>query len=316
MKCTNCGAELRPGDKFCTKCGAKVETSSTETVESNNVNTNNQVKSPDLQASAKTTGQSKNWNQTQSQPTMNQNNNANQVPPVQQQGNGNATVDSLKQNSMGYFNWLKQTISKPSEIEDGGTYYGIISIVIHALVLALSIYVVGSQVLSAIAEALGDFLTLTGSSSQPQINVTFSFYLKSFFAMLILFAVFVLVGYVCKKYMTKTEESITGYINAFANYSNTMIIPEVILALYLLIAMPGDVSSLTQSASGLMIFLTILLTAIFSIFVVAYVLSIYRDSIKTKLDKIYVAAIGLFISNVIVYLIFKMFIQSLFSSNS
>lgn len=314
MKCTNCGAELRPGDKFCTKCGAKVEASSTKTVQSNNANMSNQVNSPDSQESSKTTGQSNTWNQTQPQPTMNQNNNSNQVPPIQQQGN--ATVASLKQNSMGYFNWLKQTISRPSEIEDGGKYYGLISIVIHALVLALSIYVVGSQVLSAIAEALGDFLTLTGSSSQPQINVTFSFYLKSFVAMLILFAVFVLVGYACKKYMTKTEESITGYINSFANYSNTMIIPEVILALYLLIAMPGDVSSLTQSASGLMIFLTILLTAIFSIFVVAYVLSIYRNSIKTKLDKIYVAAIGLFVSNVIVYLIFKMFIQSLFSSNS
>lgn len=325
MKCSNCGAELRPGDKFCTKCGTKVEAPvSTDQQPNTNESNNNQASNVNNADFTNGSGnQNIKWNQNKRpQPELNQQTqNANfnkQVPPVQQtvSTKSNATVNALKQNSMGYFNWFKSTLAEPSKIQETGKYNGIISIIINALILAASIYVVGNQVLSALADAFNKFLTLGGNSQQIEVNASFVFYLKAFVAMIVFFAIFILIGYACKKYLMNSQESITTYINTFATFSNGMIVAEIVLAIYLLIAMPGDVSALTESASGLMIFLTILLAAIFGIFVTSYILSILYNSTKVKMDKIYVAAIGLFASNVIVYFIFKFFINTLFSKGA
>lgn len=321
MRCSNCGAEIKSGMKFCTKCGARVKASASENNQSNvNVDSghNSNVRNSNSVGASQPSGnygQSTNAETVPIDNNQNQNINFNQqqsFAPQTNQTSGNSNVNALKQNSLSYFNWFKRTITNPSNIQSSGKYNGLISIIINALILAASIYVVGSQVLSALTEAFNKFLTLSDSYQQIQVKTSFVFYIKALIVMIIFFAIFLVIGYLCKKYLLRSKESFTTYVDTFANLSNSMIVAELILAIYLLIAMPRDVSSLTESATGLMIFLTILLVIIFGIFVTAYVISIFHNSTKVRLDKVYVAAISLFASNIIVYFAFKFLMNVMF----
>jgi len=271
-KCKNCGAELKPGVKFCTKCGTPVE--------ENNVVAN--------------------------QPTPKKNN--------------NETMEKIKKHSMNYFSWFKESIVNPSNVNYDNKYFGLVSLLLNAILVAYSFYVLGHQLVSSLMEMLNEAAGMFSQNSSDRVVLPngLSLYLKLLFITAVYFAIFLLVGFVCKKYLVNKSTDLFNYANQLASFSNSMIILEIIMSLFLLMVIPSNIAELSslEGYGSAFIFLIILLVLMTTIWSVSYISSIVIDAGKMKLDKIYVAVITLILNSAVLFFVFKMIFNSLVAQYS
>lgn len=270
-KCKNCGAELKPGIKFCTKCGTPVDDS---------------VK-----------------------PTKKESENKN-----------NETMEKIKNHSLNYFAWFKESIVSPSKVNYDNKYFGLVSILLNAMLVAYSFYVLGHQIVSSIMEMFNEAANIFDRTASNRVALPngISLYLKLLFITAIYFAVFLLVGFACKKYLVDKDTDLFGYANQLASFSNSMIILEIIMSLFLIMVVPSNIAELSSfdSYRSSFVFLIILLTLMSTIWSVSYIASIVIDAGKAKIDKIYVAAITLILTSAVLFFVFKMVFNSLVAQYS
>lgn len=274
QKCQNCGADLKPGVKFCTKCGTPV-------------------------AAADMTG------------TTNQSAPATRSAQPQQT---NETIDKLKKHSLNYFAWYKNSITKPSNVNYDNKYFGLVSLLINVLLVAYSFYILGNRVLTTVLDGVSQASSMFGSSNSDQVSVPsgMSLYFKLFLVVLAYFAVFLIVGFVCKKYLLNKNTDFFNYSNQLASFSNSMIILEIIMVLVLLATVPTSVETFSSFSSwGSLKFLVVLLVLMSNIWSVSYIASIVIDKGQMQLDKIYVGVVTLIVNSVVLYFVFKMILNSL-----
>jgi Predicted membrane protein len=115
----------------------------------------------------------------------------------------NEKMDSFKKNSLNYFQWFKNTIKHPSEVEQDNQYFGLVSFLINALLIAYSFYILGNKILTMVITGMQDSMGILGyEESTPKMDIPtgISLYLKLFFVVLAYFLIFILIGFLAKKY--------------------------------------------------------------------------------------------------------------------
>lgn len=277
-KCKKCGADLKPGIKFCTKCGTPVDGD----VESDSTVTISEKK--------------------------------------KESAINSETMDNIKKHSLNYFSWYKESISKPSEVDYSNKYFGIVSIIISALLSAFAFYSVVNKIFTSAESAINEASRYYSDSfSGIDIPTGFKLYFQLFLIVLTYYAVFVLLGFVCKKYLINKDTNIFDYTIQLSGYGNSIMIFQLLLIIFLVISIPSNLNSTSAlsaasiSALSSFKFLVILTMIISSISAVAYISSIIIDKVEARLDKIYVAIITLLVSNAVVYFVFQMIANSMIS---
>lgn len=276
QKCKNCGAILKPGVKFCTKCGTPVDGVVSEEREENN--------------------------------------------NISKSISNNETIDNIKKHSLNYFAWYKKSISKPSEVDYSNKFFGLASIIISALIGTFAFYAILNKLFSTAKTAVNAASEYAASSlSNSLIPTGFKLYFQLFLMVLAYYAVLILVGFVCKKYLINRSTNLFDYMNQLGGYGNSMIIFQLLLVIFLLMIIPSDLNSVSAlsaasiSALGSFKFLVILMMIISSIGIVSYVGSIIIVKGSTNLDKIYVGIITLVLSSAVLYFVFQIIASSLLS---
>lgn len=253
--CPNCGAKLKPGAKFCTSCGYDLT----------HFNARSQQ-----QAAAGTTNQ-----QRVSQP--------------------NPKVEAAKSYSTNYFSWLWASIKHPSQTDlSVNKFFGATSFVISALLIGLISTVGLYRIVDAISSFESDLSSLFseagGTSSGDEASLaqptgsSFSTFLKIFIIALIFTAMFVLIGWLVRRYMIGDEkETYLGFATRLAGYTNFSLI---FLALALVF-----VALLNALAGGALLF--IFLSLCITTFFIGYSYAILEFKQTRGMDKIYALLIAL-----------------------
>lgn len=270
-KCKFCGAELKPGIKFCTKCGTPVgadkPTRSSQTNHSN---------------SARAT-----------------------------QANTNETIDKIKNHSLNYFSWYKNAIMNPSIVDDSNKYNGLITLLLNVILVAYSFYIVFNRVFLAVKTGANQTMEYFGSSMKLDIPTGFSLFMRLFLIVLAYYGVFLLIGFFCKKMMINKDEDIFKYSNQLGSFSSSLIALQLLMAVFLLVSIPKDLTAVSSfSVLDSFEFVIVLVAILSAIWSVAYIASMILDEGKARFDKIYVAVITLLLNNVMLYFLFKMFLNS------
>ncbi|MQS76230.1 zinc ribbon domain-containing protein [Companilactobacillus halodurans] len=291
-KCKHCGAPLKPGDKFCVKCGTPVEDDTVERTVTDNPSNNSTRRTIDdtVQSVHSATA------------------------AAAENINSNETFQTIKKHSLNYFSWYKDSIINPSKVNYENKYYGLVSLLLNVILVSFAIYIIGNRILSFVFESLETAFNYLGSDNSTSTSIPTGMFLYSrlFFIVLVYFAIFLLVGFLCKKYLVSQKTDFFNYSNQLASFSNVMIILELILSLYLLVSVPKDFSGVTgASILGILKFVAVIIVLMSSVWMVAYISSIVSDYGKMRLDKIYVAVITTILCNIVLYFVFKMVFASI-----
>lgn len=277
-KCKNCGADLKPGDKFCKKCGTPVD----------------EIHVSNGETTSKSTSEIKN----------------------------NETIANLKKHSLNYFTWYKDSLLKPSIVKNDNKYFGLTTLLLNAILAAYAIFTVLDKLFLAAKDALEDTAISDYSTiaKEMKLNIPtgFSLYFQILMLAVLYYIVFLIVGFVCKKYLVDQKVSLFDYANQLGSYSSSLIVAQIIMAILLLMSVPGDLTSLQSMSAlfsllGSIKFVVVVLAVISSIWTVAYVSSIVLEKAQANMDKIYVAVITLLLNNLVLYLVYKMIANSMIS---
>ncbi|GAX04297.1 hypothetical protein IWT140_01935 [Secundilactobacillus pentosiphilus] len=258
--CPNCGAKLKPGAKFCTSCGYDLT----------------QFNARSQQQPTQGAGQRQSNQQHVSQP--------------------NLKVEAAKNYSTNYFSWLWDSIKHPSQTDlSVNQFFGATSFVISALLIGLISMVGLYRIIDAISSFESDLGSLFSevdgtSSSDTAASVSqpsgsgFSLFLKIFIIALIFTAMFVLIGWLVRRYMIGDEkETYLGFATRLAGYTNFSLI---FLALALVF-----VALLNALAGGALLFIFLSLSV--TTFSIGYSYTILEFKQTRGMDKIYALLIAL-----------------------
>ncbi|WP_164505897.1 zinc ribbon domain-containing protein [Companilactobacillus zhongbaensis] len=263
--CTNCGAQLAQGMKFCTKCGQQVVTAETQ----NTATTMNMAM------------------------------------------NNNQSIAALKKQSVNYFAWFKQSILDPTTGKDDNQYFGVISFLIHMLLISFGIFHVENGILTPLQQAIhGNSIA---ESFTNGIGLTFTTGLPLFFKLFALIAFFYIVylgvGFFTKKYLADPQINFFNYTNVLARYSNVLVILEAIFAGLMIILLPANFTMSNINSVIMAMFFTLVIGG--AAWSAAYVASIVLDQAKTKINKIYIAMIALISSQFVMWIVAKFMMDGL-----
>lgn len=233
-------------------------------------------------------------------------------------GNSNVTMDNFKRQSSNYFAWVKQTVLDPSKVSTGNKYFGLISFLIHALLVTFAVYRVENGILTPIAKGLSSSQSSLGDlGRKADIATGGQLFFKLFFISIIFYAIFLGIGFLAKKFLVNKQTNFFDYVNKLATYSNALMAVELLLALAMLIFMPADIS--TGSISGFtkaMEIMFLLFIVIGACWDVAYVATFVIEKAQMKWNKIYVAMLSLVASNLAVWFMINHIISTLQSKFS
>lgn len=258
--CPNCGAKLKPGAKFCTSCGYDLT---------------------QFNARSQQTSQGSSQGQSTHQRVSNPN------------------VEAAKNYSTNYFSWLWDSIKHPSQTDlSVNKFFGATSFVVSALLIGLISMVGLYRIINAINSFESDLGSLfsefsgTSSSSEAASEAAsssptgsgFSIFLKIFIITLIFTAMFVLVGWLVRRYMIGDEkETYLGFATRLAGYTNFSLI-------FLLLALVF-IALLNALAGGALLFL--FLSLAITTFSIGYSYTILEFKQTRGLDKVYALLIAL-----------------------
>lgn len=259
--CPNCGAKLKPGAKFCTSCGFDL-----------------------TQFNA----------QSHQQATQR----ATQQQTVQQPHQPNPNVAAAKNYSTNYFSWLWDSIKHPSQTDiKANKFFGATSFAISSVLIGIISMVGLYRIFDAISKFESDldsFVSTLGEaeSEAPTTPVPtgsgFTIFLKVFIIALIFTAMFVLVGWLIRRYMLGDEhESYLSFATRLAGYSNINMI-------FLLLALIF-IALLNALAGGALLFIFLGLCS--TVYFVGYAYAILEFNQTRGMDKIYALLIALIVNS-------------------
>ncbi|MQS89671.1 zinc ribbon domain-containing protein [Companilactobacillus mishanensis] len=263
----------------------------------------------------------------QNQPQMNPNMN----PNFQQQMNPNQSVSGNsgvhKDSFSNYFIWYKNSLIHPSEVSNENNFFGLISLLLNSLLVALALYVTGSRIFGAALEALSevqDYVESSGSSAsstiQKMVPSGIMLYLKLLLLVLVFNAVYLLIGFLTKRYFINDKSGAFSYFNQIASYSNSMLILDVLLIVLMFALTPKNLENFISAEQNqsytFMTVLILMLAFITIIWTVSFLASIIVTDVKMRIDRIYVAIIAFIVVTIILALIGRFIGNSLMHSIS
>jgi hypothetical protein len=311
--CPYCGAENAATAKFCTRCGkplADVPVTADQPVQSTAASTAasqpDRSGTPAAASVPPAAGPAQPAAGTDVPPVTG----AAPVPPTYTapaQPAGPNRLDQAKTYGANYFNNLLQSWQHPmawaAHQQDEHSYYGIISLVLLALLDTLAFWgvmrhivqllvgwavkyasslggVIGGASLASNLPSAGDIAT-----AQNQVDQTISLYVSNayiqfFLYTIAIFALYIVVGYLAKRFLMGDEtQSFFSYINQFSYYLNSGLIVAALLAI---LALLGIVQSYVVLIGLLMIAGAIFNAAFFMA---------TTQGVQRRLDRIYTMVI-------------------------
>ncbi|MFC6253104.1 DUF6574 domain-containing protein [Secundilactobacillus hailunensis] len=254
--CPNCGAKLKPNAKFCTNCGYDLT----------HFNARSQQQAAQQQSTQ----------QRVSQP--------------------NPNVEAAKKYSTNYFSWLWESIKHPSKVDlKGNKFFGITSFIIAALLIGITGMVALYRIIKELTLLINDLSSAINDingqtdgngSSFPNYPTGsgFTIFLKIFLIALIFMALFVLVGWLTRRYLIGDEhETYLGFATRLAGYTNLSLI-------FLLLGMVF-IALLNTLAGAFLLFLFVLLTT--TVYSIGYSYTILEFKQARGLDKVHALLIAL-----------------------
>lgn len=219
--------------------------------------------------------------------------------------NKNQSIAALKKHSANYFAWLKQSIVDPSSDKDDNQYFGVISFLIHALLVSFGVFHIENGVLTQFQQAIQSSSLV--ESFTTGIGLTFKIGLPLFFklfaGMAFFYAVYLGIGFFTKKCLADPKINFFNYTNTLARYSNVLIGLEAIFVGLIMVLFPSNFSETNINSVVVVMFLTLIIGS--AAWSAAYVASIVIDKAKMKINKIYVAMIALISSNAVMWIVAK-----------
>lgn len=323
-KCPNCQAELADDIKYCTNCGHYVGdvTPKSSVAKSATEQTNDSAKA---QANGKASAKAKNKVQASVGAEDAAKTKIDSASPVSDnvhaQSKTNFDSEQAKVLGKNYFKNVLASWRHPSYWQDvpQQRYFGIVSFIIIALLNTLTFWaIVGnaarllitffSQVGRLFDTDTGDFTMSMQPEMQQGINAfitryTSGMYVKFFLLTLIVMAIFVLCGYVIKRYLIgDTSQDIFNYINEYAYYVNAMMI---LSALTFVLALLG-IAATYKLILAVMALGTIL-------FNVGFFMATSRST-EHRFDKVYSLVIAQFVLNFVLLLFVRINLVHLFQA--
>lgn len=215
-------------------------------------------------------------------------------------------IQVLKKHSRNYFQWFTKSLKGPSMVVNDNKYFGLVTLLLNSALVAYIFHILWNKILVTFVEAANELINTFGrsSSSVSAIPTGFSLYIRLLLIVLIYNAIFALVGFSSRKYLVGDNISLSGYLNQLGSYSNAMLIVDIISIILLWVTLPTDLSAIENHYGFIYIFIFALsvLTLIWSI---AFIGSILISDGKSKMDKIYVAALAQIIVGIVLFIVLK-----------
>lgn len=282
--CPNCGSQQPENVKFCTNCGFAFPTETDQT---------------SVQESAQK--QSK----TEPEPTKFQQQYA------QPQETKNENVEQAKSFAKNYWTYFLNAIKHPTLLEKGHKYFGFTTIILFGLFNALFVKLLMNNVASSVTSVVDRANSLTGALSEStssrdavragQSSLESGLYVKLFFLTLLVFAIYVLIGFFVRNVVLgdKTDTLMT-FTNRFTHYLMVNLALSVISMILMLVGMKGAA-----------VFTYLLMAIVMS---VAFILSMIVDTNPIKIDRLYGVVIGQLLLALVIFIIMTVFAVSLASN--
>lgn len=287
--CAKCGAALEAEDKFCTNCGTQVvEAAPTEVFEPTTAEPVKEARIEESVKSEQPVHETVTPKSTMNSEKLNQN------------------VEQTKKYAQSYWNWLKSSIQNPSKSpSDAHQYYGITTFALFSIIGALFIIIPGRQAFTSINQQSGNS---TYDIMQNPFGI--GLFLKIFVVFLIIYALYLAVGYFTLKIAGDDSDglSLTRYTNDFAHRINFTFIFAVSALLITIIFVPNEIANsigTDMKSFGTLNLVGLLLGVAGVSFNIGFLATILNTNVKLKFDKIYVALIAQMIILVIVYMLIR-----------
>ncbi|WP_204120477.1 zinc ribbon domain-containing protein [Levilactobacillus sp. 244-2] len=205
--CPHCGNELKADAKFCPKCGYAL--------------------SPVATGSEPAAA-------PQPEPT--------QAAPVAEP----TTTENAQSFSGNYFNWYLDTLKHPSQPRvEANRFFGIISMVVEALLLALTLTLLGQKIVNMVTKMLNTYEEAQLAKYLNLNGLVFKSGLIIFFLVIIGYAIYVSIGYAFRRLITEEYVNFWDFVNQFAGVTNLILIFNLITFLLGLITGSANFSSLS-----------------------------------------------------------------------
>ncbi len=299
--CPYCGAEVKPGAKFCNKCGsslASLYSTPDSTQQPNPQNSQNQTQpnhstQADYQPKATNSnfqdnpGQNYRGQENQSGDYRRENNYRGQQ---RQTGSTDQAVDqtfrAAKQYSDTYFSWFMRTLKYPRDIvTEAHPYFGITSFVISLVLMLGSAAMITKFLKELINNSflyVGGWLTYGDSSNWSPTTLGNIDALRAAAIAVIFVAAWLLIGFVASRLGGSIDKNgFFSYTTLLAGFTNSAIVVEAVLLVITLLAGKSPYGMPAKVIFGLLVLIGIIYT-------VGFVYSIIREDIQARMDKIYV----------------------------
>ncbi|MFD1454163.1 DUF6574 domain-containing protein [Levilactobacillus lanxiensis] len=205
--CPHCGNELKADAKFCPKCGYALSPVATDS---------EPAAAP------------------QPEPT--------QAAPVAEP----TTTENTQAFSGNYFNWYLDTLKHPSQPRvEANRFFGIISMVVEALLLALTLTLLGQKIVNMVTKMLNTYEEAQLAKYLNLNGLVFKSGLIIFFLVIIGYAIYVSIGYAFRRLITEEYVNFWDFVNQFAGVTNLILIFNLITFLLGLITGSANFSSLS-----------------------------------------------------------------------
>ncbi|RRK11751.1 zinc ribbon domain-containing protein [Lactiplantibacillus garii] len=262
--CPNCGEPVESDTRFCTHCGFDLEQA---TGAGSSAATSN--------AGAATTSAA-----SQSE----------QPAAGEAQPDRVAQLQSLSKN---YFKWFVDSLKRPNEEVAAQKYFGLVSMLISALLLTVAIVAAINRCIKQVAAAASNVVTVKGLS--------FSMDFKLFTLVVIGILFYVLIGFGASMLGDKNNAvNFFDYVNRFGHLTNVAIIFNLILIISVYTVTFNVDSPLTFFKQlGFTLMVTMVISLIWQ---VGYILSINNSIHTERFNKFYVIVLAMIVLSIAFYI--------------
>ncbi|CAM3136059.1 zinc ribbon domain-containing protein [Lactiplantibacillus plajomi] len=271
--CPNCGEQVDDDTRFCTHCGYDLQQATESAASTAPTATSN--------AAADT------------QPTQPTQPGTNANGPVQPKSDRVGQFQVLSKN---YFQWFVESLKRPSEEVVAHKYFGLVSLLLSALLLTV-----------AIVAAINRFIKQAAAATSSVLNVkTLSFGLdfKLFVLVVVGILFFVLIGFGASALGERDGRiNFLDYVNRFAHLTNVGLILNVILifAVYT-ITFDTDNPLNFIKRLGFAVVVAVILQLIWQ---VGLILSVNNTIHTERFNKFYVVLLAMLVLSLAFYVFFR-----------
>ncbi|MFC6165356.1 DUF6574 domain-containing protein [Lactiplantibacillus dongliensis] len=258
--CPNCGEAVDGDTRFCTHCGYDLQQATAESATNTMTNTTQTTTDQPNPAAAPT----------------------------------NDRVAQLQNYSKNYFSWFVESIKHPNTEAPAEKYFGIISMVLSALLLTFAIVAAINRFIKQVNES-------TASSMVTLKNLSFGLDTKLFIVVVIGVLFYILIGFGASALGDKNGAvNFFDYLNRFGHLTNVGLILNIVL-IFSVYTITFNVDSPLTFIKQLA-FALVVIAAISMVWQVGYIMAINNSINEKRFDKFYIILIALVVLSLAFYI--------------